>query len=137
MKRRSRRKEQLNYIVETNKKHCDVKPVYGQDLCDAVNIFIDPYGSKHFVKRDRTLWHGPGQIHCHCAKFCQNPDHPKYLWNQTKVLSDVIHTPEQYLAELQETLDRYIELQIRLGIEGNSKIFFSYFSMKTFVVNPY
>ena len=108
MKRRSRRKEQLDYIKNTNRKHCDVKPVYGHDLRDAVNIFKDPYDSKLYAKRDRTLWHGPGQIHCYCARFCRNLDHPKYLWNRTKVLSEVIHTPEEYLQELGEVLDRYV-----------------------------
>ena len=106
MKRRSRRKEQLDYLAETNRKHCDCKPVYGQDFCDCVNIFKDPYSSKTYTKRDRTLWHGPGTVHCYCAKVCRTPDHPHYLWNQTKVLSEVIHTPEEYLAELGEVLDR-------------------------------
>lgn len=108
MKRRSRRKEKLENIAETNKKHCDHKPVYGQDLCDSVNIFRDPYNGKLYLKRERTRWHGPGQIHCYCAKFCQTLDKPSYLWNQTKVLSDVIHTPEQYLQELEEVLDRWV-----------------------------
>ena len=31
----------------------------------------------------------------------------------------------------------YSELQIREGIEDNSKIFFFYFSMKTYVMTPH
>ena len=100
------RKEKLNNIARMNKLHCDFKPVYGQDLCDAINIFRDPYTGRAYRTRDISKWNGPGHIHCSCVKLCKNPCHPKYLWNQTRVLSEVIHTPEQYLGELKDILER-------------------------------
>lgn len=96
----------MQYISRTNRQHCERKPVYGQDLCDAVNIHKDPYSNRMYKNRDIAKWNGPGHIHCYCAKFCSNPNHPKYLWNQTSVLSDILHTPEQYLQELENILDR-------------------------------
>ncbi|XP_052801568.1 helicase SRCAP-like isoform X2 [Mya arenaria] len=107
-KKQKAKQEKLKYISRTNKNHCEKKPVYGQDLCDAVNIFKDPYSSKSYRNRDLTKWQGPGHIHCYCAKNCDQPKHPKYLWNQTSVLSDFIHTPEQYLEELQDVLERFV-----------------------------
>ncbi|XP_052268550.1 helicase domino-like isoform X1 [Dreissena polymorpha] len=102
------RQQRLKYISQTNKLHCEKKPVYGQDLCDAVNIFKDPFSSKMYKHRDLSKWHGLGHIHCHCAKLCHNPSHPKYIWNQTAVLSDIIHTPEQYLKELEDIVERFV-----------------------------
>lgn len=102
------RQQRLKYISQTNKFHCEKKPVYGQDLCDAVNIFKDPFSSKVYKRRDLSKWHGLGHIHCHCAKLCHNPTHPKYVWNQTSVLSDIIHTPEQYLKELEDIVERFV-----------------------------
>lgn len=98
--------DKLNFISRTNKQHCERKPVYGQDLCEAVNIFKDPYSSRTYKNRDLSLWHGPGHIHCQCTKLCTNCDHPKYLWHQTSALSEILHTPEQYLHELESLLDR-------------------------------
>jgi len=105
-KQKSRRLERLSYISKSNKNHCEKKPVYGQDLCDAVNIFKDPFTSKTYRTRDLSKWHGPGYIHCHCAKLCNQPNHPKYLWYQTSVLSEFLHTPEQFMKELEDVLDR-------------------------------
>lgn len=101
-----KQKERLHNIAKINKLHCERKPVYGQDLCDAVNIFKDPFSSRSYRNRDTSKWNGPGHIHCQCSKLCTNCFHPKYLWNQTTVLSDIIHTPEQYLQELQDILER-------------------------------
>ena len=102
------RKEKLEYISRTNKQHSDLKPVYGQDLCDAVNIFKEPYTGRVYRTRDKSKWNGPGHIHCRCAKLCPNPCRPQYLWNQTKVLSNTIHTPEQYLEELKDVIERCV-----------------------------
>lgn len=85
-----------------NDKHCSRVPVYGQDLCHTVDVFRDL--NKTCVK-DNT-WKGLGMVHCHSVHSNINPNHPSYYWKQTKVLSELVNTPEQFLLQMEEILLR-------------------------------
>ncbi|XP_069134718.1 helicase domino-like isoform X2 [Argopecten irradians] len=99
-RRDCRRQEKLEYIARINKLHCERKPVYGQDLRCTVNVM------KTCV-RDNT-WPSLGHIHCTNINSWSNPHRPEIFWNQTKVLSNLVHTPLQYLQELEDILSRYV-----------------------------
>ncbi|ESO91647.1 hypothetical protein LOTGIDRAFT_122039, partial [Lottia gigantea] len=101
-KREKHRKSKLELITRINKRHCDVKPVYGQDLCESIEAFsdLDP------TTVNSNIWHGLGTVYCRHANRYDN-SHGNF-WKTTSALSNIVHTPEQYLTELQDLLDRYV-----------------------------
>ncbi|KAL3857410.1 hypothetical protein ACJMK2_012085, partial [Sinanodonta woodiana] len=107
MKRQEERKEKLKFVAHINKRHCSMKPVYGRDLCQAVNIYKTE-NRETPSSHTNNFWKGVGMIHCHNVHSVNNRCHPEYFWTQTKVLSNLVHTPEQYLSELEDILARYV-----------------------------
>ena len=103
-KKKCHRKELLERIARLNKRHCEAKPVYGEDLCRAVNILNDMQGTSVL---DNT-WHGLGMVHCHNVHNYPKPSDSNYYWTQTKALGAVVHTAEQLLEQEKEILDRYV-----------------------------
>ena len=104
-KRAKRRQDKLVRLARMNKSRCDVRPVYGQDLCDTVDILLDCAEHKDSTKPGH-VWNGPGYVHCHKTLTCTNPHHPDSYWTQTHALRDMLHTPEDYSRELQDILQR-------------------------------
>lgn len=76
--------------------------MYGQDLCNAVDVFKDV--NKTSVK-DNT-WKGLGMAYCRNVKSWRNPNHPDIYWKQTTVLSELVHSPMDYLKEMNDVLSR-------------------------------
>ncbi|XP_064613460.1 helicase SRCAP-like isoform X3 [Liolophura sinensis] len=104
-KRRSKcRREKLELISKLNKRHCDVKPVYGQDFYNCVNLLRD--GEQ--TGATGTQWKGRGFIHCHNVQHCKRPHRMANYLARTEALSQLVHTPEQYLSQLQDILQRYV-----------------------------
>ncbi|OWF46679.1 helicase domino-like isoform X2 [Mizuhopecten yessoensis] len=103
-KREHRRREKLEYIAHINKLHCERKPVYGQDLRCTVNVMSD---TDKTCVCDNT-WAALGHVHCTNIHSWSNPYRPEVFWKQTKVLSNLVHTPLQYLHELEDILSRYV-----------------------------
>ncbi|XP_041347993.1 helicase SRCAP-like isoform X2 [Gigantopelta aegis] len=97
-------KEKLDYIYRTNKKRCDVIPACGQDLHDVVCVF-------NSLKRTNVVnntWKSLGHVVCHCAHTVKNPYHPDIYWTQSSSLKSLVHTPQQYLTELEDILKRFV-----------------------------
>ncbi len=104
-KRVQRRKDKLERLARINKSHCDVKPVYGHDLYEVVNIMRETSTSSK-KDCDTNPWRGQGYVHCQ-AVHQANPYHPSVFWHQTNALRDIVHNPEQYLLELKDILEHY------------------------------
>ncbi|XP_076106363.1 helicase domino-like isoform X3 [Mytilus galloprovincialis] len=102
-KKMREREQKLDFIANTNEKHCSRVPVYGQDLCHTVDVFRDM--NRTHVK-DNT-WKGLGMVYCRNVHTWPNVNHPSYYWKQTKVLSNLINTPEQFLHKMEDILLRY------------------------------
>ena len=98
------REQKLDFIANTNEKHCSRVPVYGQDLCHTVDVFRDM--NRTHVK-DNT-WKGLGMVYCRNVHTWPNVNHPSYYWKQTKVLSNLINTPEQFLHKMEDILLRFV-----------------------------
>ncbi|XP_022342498.2 helicase domino-like isoform X2 [Crassostrea virginica] len=98
------RKEKFDFLSKINKRRCECKPVYGQDLCNAVDVFKDV--NKTSVK-DNT-WKGLGMAYCRNVKSWRNPNHPDIYWKQTTVLSELVHSPMDYLKEMNDVLSRFV-----------------------------
>ena len=79
-------------------------PVCGQDLHDVVSVF-------NSVKRTSVVnntWKSLGQAVCCCVHTVKNPYHPDIYWTQSNSLKSLVHTPQQYLTELEDVLNRFV-----------------------------
>ncbi|XP_074640439.1 helicase domino-like isoform X2 [Tubulanus polymorphus] len=95
-------------IVKYNRRRCDVRPVYGQDLCSAVSIFNNRTGSADRTGSVSAAWNG--YIHCYNAQILDRNSPTavtRSLWKRTDALSSIVKTPEQYLREMAIVLDNY------------------------------
>ena len=95
-RRQQRRREKLALVARLNHKQCQVRPVYGTDVCEAVNVRTD------------NPAHGwaDGYLHCLNVHSARYPNRGAAYWSQTRAFSDIIHTPELYVEELREIVDR-------------------------------
>lgn len=106
-KKMREREQKLDYIARMNEKHCSRVPVYGQDLCHTVDVFRDM--NKTCVK-DNT-WKGLGMVYCHNVHNSSSNINPSsFHWKQTKVLSDLVNTPEQFLKKMEDIVLRYVQV---------------------------
>lgn len=101
-RRQQRRIEKLRHLAQINSEHCSQTPVYGPDVRQALSLATDLGVSAPPEKH----WHYQGHANCQCAHAEHSKNLPKYYWHETTHLADIIHTPEQYLDELKEILNR-------------------------------
>ena len=102
-KRRQSLCSKLMHIANLNQQNCSVRPIYGQDLRNSVNIGDEPCTDS---QRDR--WKGQGYVHClriHNHRL-SHTSHPEIYWKHTDALSSLVHTPESYFGELKDILER-------------------------------
>ena len=75
--------------------------MYGLDLHGCVDVLSETKDV------DASRWRGLGYVQCYQALMSQrSPNHPEVFWKQTEALVDILHTPEDYLEELQEIIER-------------------------------
>ncbi|KAK7474437.1 hypothetical protein BaRGS_00034320 [Batillaria attramentaria] len=105
-----RRREKLRRLARINSSHCAQTPVYGPDVHQALTFTADV--GRQTSRGDHWL----SQDH--------NRNHPHYFWHETSRLASMIHTPDQYLEEMKDILDRFVfaipsvispGLQLRVG----------------------
>lgn len=90
------RQEKLDRLLAWNEQRCELRPVYGQDLCRVVaSVTASAEGSS-------TSWSGAGYINCKSA-FCGDSC---LDWARTKALRRMLHRPEELLDELHDVIDR-------------------------------
>ena len=108
-KRVQHRKHKLERLAAINRQRCDLRPVYGQDLYNVVASMTEEVTAADL--KDGS-WKGVGHVHCKRVHggCCSHPSHPSVYWGQTDALRDLLHTPEQYVQELREVINRYILL---------------------------
>ncbi|KAL8561069.1 hypothetical protein ACOMHN_031013 [Nucella lapillus] len=102
-KRKQRRKEKLKRLARVNVHHCSQAPVYGPDLIQTLNLAPELCGQ---CQRGRH-WLRVGHANCQAVHTDHNRNLPAYYWHETNHLSDMIRTPEQYLSDLKEVLNRF------------------------------
>nr|XP_034338370.1 helicase domino isoform X1 [Crassostrea gigas]XP_034338371.1 helicase domino isoform X1 [Crassostrea gigas]XP_034338372.1 helicase domino isoform X1 [Crassostrea gigas] len=98
------REQKLDFLAKINKRRCECRPVYGEDLCNAVDAFKDM--NKTSVKNN--TWKGLGMAYCHNMKSWRNPNHPDIYWKQTTVLSELVHSPMEFLQQMNDILSRFV-----------------------------
>lgn len=90
------RKDTLQRIANVNKRNCELRPILGMDLIDAVNALSETQNP------DRSRWHGLGYIHCYKV---QSSVHPSVSLRQTSALKSIVHTPLSHLNKLKGMLE--------------------------------
>ena len=121
--RQCRRRQRLQCLARINKRHCDVKPVYGADFCEAVAALQPTRDTS------RSRWRSLGLAHCRRVHLSRRRREelvgrertaPPQLnfWRQTTALERLVRDPLQYLEELQEILCRYVLLTSCLIVPG-------------------
>ncbi|XP_052714544.1 helicase domino-like isoform X5 [Crassostrea angulata] len=98
------REQKLDFLAKINKRRCECRPVYGEDLCNAVDAFKDM--NKTSVKNN--TWKGLGMAYCHNMKSWRNPNHPDIYWKQTTVLSELVNSPMEFLQQMNDILTRFV-----------------------------
>ncbi|XP_063967591.1 helicase SRCAP-like [Lytechinus pictus] len=101
--RADERKACLSRIASFNQQRCNAKPVYGQDLFTAVSLY---HTSKPAGKR-RPFSNGVGNIHCYHSLVGDALRRVEVAYKKTRNLRNILHSPEDYLEELQQIIKRY------------------------------
>jgi hypothetical protein len=97
-----RRQEKLKRLARLNTQHCSFTPVYGPDLVQALTFTCDLPGNRG------NHWRSSGHAHCQCVHTPHNASSPKIFCSQTSYLEEMVRTPLQHLAHLQDTLDKSV-----------------------------
>ena len=97
VKRRRDKHERLERLNVINTRRCDQFVVYGTDVHRAVDCLslsgVTP-----------SSWSSAGFVHCLEAQL--GSLWPSVYWRQTDSLKQAVHTPEDYLRQLRDVLDR-------------------------------
>lgn len=97
-----KRREVLDFMAKMNKRNTEVRPVYGYDLCHAVNVLNDMSETKVHCNR----WNGLGYVHCYNVYHSERSKSIDTFWRKTKALADIVQNPTTYLERLQDITDR-------------------------------
>ena len=76
--------------------------MYGPDLLHALTFTSDT--GCQSSRGDH--WLSAGYAHCLRVHSEHNRNLPCYYWHETTHLANLIRTPDQFLTELKDTLDR-------------------------------
>ena len=93
---------------------CEASPIWGSDLIDAVTMIPRSECSKRLSGSEENMtselpWSRIGKCHFECLNAVEpmvgrrNYD---TLWSETNALRQMVHTPEQYLEELKDLIQR-------------------------------
>lgn len=113
-KKRQERRERLAFLATLNKMKCEASPIWGSDLIDAVTMIPRSEYSKSsidaFEKSTSELpWSRIGKCHFDCLNAVEpmaGRRNYETLWSETNTLRQMVHTPEQYLDELKDCIQR-------------------------------
>ena len=111
-KKRLERRERLAFLANLNKKRCEACPIYGSDLIEAVRMISRPSpvdGSCSAKDSSDLSWNRRSESYVHCLNAVEpmtGRRNFETLWSETSGLRNLVHTPEQYIDELRDVIDR-------------------------------
>lgn len=94
------RKEKLERIARVNEYRCELRPVFGQDLRNVVSTMMRKSVDK------QSNWGCDGYINCMTARSEQS------TWTQADALRRLLRSPEAYVDDLKDIINRYVCCQI-------------------------
>ena len=110
-KKRLERRERLAFLANLNKKRCEACPIYGSDLIEAVRMISRPSSPDLDSTGDSNelRWNRGSESYVHCLNAVEPMVGRRIfetLWSETSGLRNLVHTPEQYIHELRDIIDR-------------------------------
>ncbi|KAM6896949.1 uncharacterized protein srcap [Xenentodon cancila] len=96
------RDSRLDFICRVNELHCSAKPVYGREVLDFLTFLPGPRPSPAALSPEGE-WGRSGHSSCLFAQWQNKHD----LWFRSHGLTDAIHSIEDRLGILSDTIDRY------------------------------
>ena len=111
-KKRQERRERLAFLASLNRMKCDACPIWGADLIDAVSGMTSKICSRSEESDEPSAerqWSRMGQsyVDCfHAVEPMEGRRNFETLWKETNTLRQLVHTPDQYLDELQDIIQR-------------------------------
>lgn len=115
-KKRKERRERLVFLAKLNKMKCEASPIWGSDVIIAATTTSRPKPSS--LQDDGLLrpveelpWSSRGDSYLHCMRAVEpmaGRRNYESLWGETEALRRIIHTPEQYIDELKDIIQRYV-----------------------------
>ena len=104
-KRAARVKQNIQFLVRSNRQRCSLKPVYGQDLQDYIIKLAEPVKLSSFVQDYN--W-SSGYANCREIIF-KKSEESKYYWKHTETLKKLIHLSiDDYYQELKDLILRFV-----------------------------
>lgn len=91
---------------------CEASPIWGSDVIIAVTTTArsrTQTGGEDCKNPDELPWSRPGECYLQCLRAAEptlGRRNYESLWMETNALRNLLHTPEQYIEELKETIDR-------------------------------
>ncbi|GFR90719.1 helicase [Elysia marginata] len=117
-KKEERRQHILALMSRLNNSRCDICPVWGSDTRWCVNCLRTPESScssspvssgnrgSHLAA---SKSHRAGYLSCLIAQQQDiNHNHPELFWRETSALRHAVHSPEEWLEKLKDTLARFV-----------------------------
>lgn len=114
-KKRQERRERLAFLANLNKMKCEACPIWGSDLINAVSAMtrVADHSSRSESNggevSDELPWAGSGQSYVGCLHAVEpmvGRRNFETLWLETNRLRQLVHTPDQYLDELKDIVQR-------------------------------
>ena len=113
-KKRQERRERLTFLAKLNKIKCEASPIWGSDVIIAVTTTSQSrsllaYGDQSEKSSDELPWPGRGESYLQCLRATEplvGRRNYESLWSETNAIRHLLHTPEQYIDELKDIIQR-------------------------------
>lgn len=93
---------------------CEACPIWGSDLIAAVSSMTGVTQTESDYTEcsgEERLWSGMGNSYVNCMHAVEpmtGRRNFETLWRETNTLRQIVHTPDQYLDELQDIIQRFV-----------------------------
>lgn len=96
---------------------CEASPIWGSDVIIAVTTTARSRATvadeQHTCEESiqDVPWARPGESHLQCLRASEplkGRRNYESLWSETSTIRRMLHTPEQYIEELKDIIQRYI-----------------------------
>lgn len=119
-KKRQERRERLTFLAKLNKTKCEASPIWGSDVIIAVTTTSQSRTLKisendSDVSQEALPWSRRGECYLQCMRATEplvGRRNYESLWSETNAIRHLLHTPEQYIDELSDILQRLVSVSI-------------------------
>lgn len=122
-KKRQERRDRLIFLAKLNKTKCEASPIWGSDVIIAVTTTSQTRSSKidesdREISQEALPWSRRGECYLQCLKATEplvGRQNYESLWSETNAIRRMLHTPEQYIDELSDILQRLVSVSVAVA----------------------